>query len=139
MRRAVRAAYLAALPTLSRSLARLPGGGPVALPPRLTVRYLEQCRRAVVAIRPRIPIVALLPGVHRAPGYGYAHPGREPGERAMRRWAARVGAHTLDTAALIGAHVRGGASNPDGIHYGWSGHAALGAALGELLAELLTR
>jgi hypothetical protein len=139
LRRAVRTGYIAALPTLSRSLARLPGGGPVALPPRLTVRYLEHCRRAVTTLRPGIPVVALLPGVHRSAGYGYAHPGREPGERAVLGWAARVGVPTLDTSALVGAHVLGGEGNPDGIHYGWTAHAALGKALGELLGALLHR
>jgi hypothetical protein len=89
LRRAVRTGYVGSLPTLSRALGRLPGGGPVALPPALTVRYLESCRTAVLAIRPGIPVVLMLPGVHRAAAYGYAHPGRDAAMRASRAWAAR--------------------------------------------------
>lgn len=135
LRRAVRRAYLGAQPVLSRAFARaLPGGGPVALPPALTVRHLESCRHAVTAIRPGIPVVVMLPGVHRASAYGYAHPGRPAAERATRSWAASAGVLVLDTSAVIGAHIRAGEGNPDGIHYGWPGHRLVGSALAEVLA-----
>jgi hypothetical protein len=137
LRRVVRDGYLAAQPNLSRAFALLPGGGPVGLPPKLTVQYLESCRRAVTTIRPGIPVIALLPGVHRAPAYGYVHRGRLPAERATRAWAAEVGAATLDVPALIGAHIRAGEGNPDGIHYGWSGHRRLGEGLAGVLAPAL--
>jgi diglucosylglycerate octanoyltransferase len=133
LRRAVRAGYLAAQPALSRALAVLPGGGPVALPPKLTVRYLESCRRAVTTIRPGIPVVALLPSVHRAAVYGGVHAGRAAAERTTRAWAAQVGVATLDLPALVSDHVLGGQGNPDGMHFGWEGHRRVGQALAELL------
>jgi diglucosylglycerate octanoyltransferase len=136
-RRAVRDGYLAAQPWLARLFAGLPGGGPVALPPKLTVRYLESCRRAVTTIRPGIPVVALLPSVHRAPAYGYVHAGRPAAERATRAWAESAGVATLDLPALIGAHIRAGEGNPDGMHFGWSGHQRVGEALAALLAPAL--
>ncbi|EUA18258.1 hypothetical protein I552_9484 [Mycobacterium xenopi 3993] len=49
-----------------------------ALPPHLTVEYLEQTRGAIDFNRPGIPIVASLPSVHIAETYGKAH-------RAARR------------------------------------------------------
>jgi len=137
LRRAVRDGYLAAQPRLARSLALLPGGGPVALPPKLTVQYLESCRRAVTTIRPGIPVVALLPGVHRAPAYGGVHAGRAAAERVTRAWAASAGVATLDVRTLIGAHVMAGEGNPDGIHYGWAGHRRVGEGLAALLAPAL--
>jgi diglucosylglycerate octanoyltransferase len=137
LRHVVRTGYLAAQPVLSRALAVLPGSGPVALPPKLTVRYLEFCRRAVTTIRPGIPVVALLPSVHRAPSYGGVHPGRPAAERATRAWAAQVGALTLDLPALVGDHVLGGLGNPDGIHFGWDAHRGVGLALAELLRPAL--
>lgn len=139
LRRAVRSGYLAVQPRLSRALARLPGGGPVALPPRLTVHYLEACRRAVTAIRPGIPVVALLPSVHRSPAYAGVHAGRPAAERATRAWAARSGVTTLDLRAVVGAHVMSGDGNPDGIHFGWSGHDQVGSALAALLADRVYR
>jgi diglucosylglycerate octanoyltransferase len=137
LRHVVRTGYLAAQPVLSRALAVLPGGGPVALPPKLTVRYLESCRRAVTTIRPGIPVVALLPSVHSAPTYGGVHPGRPAAERATRVWAAQVGALTLDLPALVGDHVLGGLGNPDGMHFGWDAHRRVGTALAELLRRVL--
>jgi len=138
LRRAVRDGYLGAQPALSRALALLPGGGPVALPPRLTVHYLERCRRAVTTIRPGIPVVALLPSVHRASAYGHVHPGRAAAERATRSWASEVGVDTLDLPALIGGHIRAGEGNPDGIHFGWAGHRLVGEGLAALLAPALS-
>lgn len=137
LRRAVRAAYARAQPALARAFATLPGGGPVALPPHVTVAYLDRCTRAVRAIRPHVPVVAITPPPHRAAVYGGVHPGREPAARAVRAWAAAAGADVLDLPALVGAHVLGGAGNPDGMHWGWPGHATVGAACAELLAPRL--
>jgi len=138
LRRAVRSAYVRAQPALSRGFAAtLPGGGPVALPPRLTVQHLERCRRGVLALRPTIPVVAVLPPVHRAAVYGGVHPGRAAAERATRAWAAATGVRLLDLRELVGEHVRSGAGNPDGMHWGWSAHAAVGVACAELLQSAL--
>ena len=138
VRRGVRRAYQAAQPWLAKAFTVLPGGGPVALPPWLTVRGLESVRAAVTAIRPGIPVVAMLPGVHRAQAYGQVHAGRAAAERATSEWASKAGVALLDTAELIGGHVLGGAGNPDGIHYGWWGHARLGEALAQLLTPALS-
>ncbi|GEL16841.1 diglucosylglycerate octanoyltransferase [Pseudonocardia asaccharolytica] len=134
LRRAVRSGYQRTQPALSRALGVLPGGGPVALPPRLTVGYLERCRRAVTMIRPGIPVVAMLPSVHRAPAYGGMHPGRRAAERATRGWAAAAQVALLDLPALVGEHVHSGRGNPDGLHWGWEAHARVGAALAARLA-----
>jgi len=133
LRSFVRSGYLRAQPNLARSFARLPGGGPVALPPRLTVSHLERCRAAVAALRPGLPVVAALPAPHRAAVYGGVHPGRDAADRATRRWAAETGVRVLDVPALVGNHVLGGHGNPDGMHWGWSAHAAVGAALADLI------
>jgi hypothetical protein len=137
VRRLVRHGYRTAQPWLARGFSRLPGGGPVALPPRLTVRYLESCRRAVTTIRPGIPVVAMLPGVHRAPAYGHVHAGRKAAELAMREWAAGHDVALLDLRLVVGPHVLAGQGNPDGIHFGWPGHRQVGIALAARLAPLL--
>jgi hypothetical protein len=137
LRRAVRTGYLNAQPRLARAFARLPGGGPVALPPHLTVSHLERLREAVLTIRPGIPVVATLPAVHRAAAYGSVHPGRAAAERATRSWADRAGVGLLDLPALIGDHVLDGHGNPDGMHWGWDGHTAVGRACADALAPLL--
>jgi hypothetical protein len=139
LRRAVRAGYLRAQPVLARGFAAaLPGGGPVVLPPHLTVEYLERCRRAVLAIRPGLPVVGVLPSVHRAAGYGAVHTGRAAAERATREWARRSGVPLLDLRELVGAHVLAGEGNPDGIHWGWSAHGAVGTACADVLRPSLS-
>jgi len=138
LRRAVRSGYRRAQPHLARAFAvAVPGGGPVALPPHLTVRYLELCRGAVRTIRPGVPVVALLPPVHRAAAYGAVHPGRPAAERATRAWAAGAGADLLDPRALVGEHVLGGHGNPDGMHWGWPAHREVGRACADVLAARL--
>ncbi len=137
LRRAVRTGYRRAQPALARAFAVLPGGGPVALPPHLTVRHLELCRTAVCAIRPGIPVVAMLPPVHRAADYGPVHPGRPAAERATRDWAGRTGVDLLDLRALVGAHVLAGHGNPDGMHWGWPAHRDVGRACADLLRARL--
>nr|WP_308194553.1 diglucosylglycerate octanoyltransferase [Pseudonocardia kujensis] len=133
LRGRVRDGYLRAQPLLARAFAALPGGGPVALPPHLTVSYLERCRAAVTALRPGIPVVAMLPSVHRAAVYGGVHAGRAAAERATRTWADAHGVRVLDAPTLVAGHVLGGHGNPDGMHWGWEAHRRVGETLAELL------
>ncbi|TCK21184.1 diglucosylglycerate octanoyltransferase [Pseudonocardia endophytica] len=138
LRRVVRDGYLRAQPRLSRAFATLPGGGPAGLPARLTVDYLERCRVAVGAVRPGLPLLTLLPSVHRAGVYGGAHPHRPPTLRAVRSWARAHGVAELDVAPLVAEHVLAGYGNPDGMHWGWAGHRAVGEALAVELSGILT-
>jgi hypothetical protein len=93
----------------------------------------------VRAVRPGLPAVAVLPSVHRAPSYAGVHTGRAAGRRAIAGWAAARGVALVDLEAVAGEHVRSGAGNPDGIHWGWPGHELAGAAFAEAIAELLGR
>ena len=131
VRRYVRTAYLRAVPILAKVSRR------VALPPGETVRYLDKTLTAVRALRPEIPAVAALPSVHRAAGYGGAHHGRVATARALRAWSASSGVPLLDLSAVVGDHVLSGQGNPDGIHWGWTGHEQVGKAFAELIGPLL--
>lgn len=137
LRRAVRDGYRRAQPALSRAFATLPGGGPAGLPARLTVDYLERCRIAVDAVRPGLPVLTLLPSVHRAAVYGGAHPHRPTTLRAVRSWARHNGVAELDVAPLVTEHVLAGYGNPDGMHWGWAAHRRVGSALAAELAGLV--
>lgn len=137
LRRAVRDGYRRVQPALSRAFATLPGGGPAGLPARLTVDYLERCRVAVDVVRPGLPMLTLLPSVHRAGVYGGAHPHRPASDRAVRAWARSSGVAQLDVAPLVAEHVLAGHGNPDGMHWGWAAHRGVGTALATELARLL--
>lgn len=133
LRRAARRAYLASQPVLAKAMR----GRPVALPPRLTVHYLDKCLHGVRSLRPELPAVAALPSIHRASSYGYVHTGHAPGTRAIVGWASSRKVPVIDLPTLVGEHVRSGAGNPDGMHWGWPAHRVVGEAFASAIAELL--
>ncbi|WP_308258615.1 diglucosylglycerate octanoyltransferase [Saccharothrix obliqua] len=132
LRRRARRAYRALLPGLSRLL----GGYPVALPPHLTVRYLDSCVRSVRALEPGIRAVGMTPAVHRSPVYANVHTGRPAAERAVRAWASGADVPLLDVPSLVGDHVRSRRGNPDGMHWGWEGHMLVGEAMADLIRSV---
>lgn len=123
LRRVVRAGYRAAQPRLAHL------GRPVALPPRLSVHYLEQCRAALGQLRPELPVLATLPARHRAAAYGRVHAGRPAAVAALSTWSARSGVPLVDLGAAVGEHVLAGRGNPDGLHWGWEAHEAVAEAV----------
>ncbi|ROP37883.1 diglucosylglycerate octanoyltransferase [Saccharothrix texasensis] len=132
LRRRARTGYRTLQPVLSRAFC----GYPVALPPRLTVRYLDDSVRAVRALQPRIRVVGMTPSVHCSPAYAGVHSGRAAGERALRSWAGEAGVPLLDVPPLVGEHVRSRLGNPDGMHWGWEGHELVGRAMAELIRSV---
>ncbi|NKS64117.1 SGNH/GDSL hydrolase family protein [Rhodococcus hoagii] len=123
LRRVVRTGYQWLQPRLSKL------GRPVALPPRLSVEYLESCRDALAAIRPDLPVIGTYPSVHRCDAYGRVHAGREPAVRALETWSAQKGVPMVDLAAAVRDNVFSDHANPDGIHWGWDAHEEVAAAM----------
>jgi diglucosylglycerate octanoyltransferase len=132
LRRWARQSYVSAQP----HLARLLGGRPVALPPHLTVRYLSDSLRSVRNLEYDMPVVGIVPSVHRASSYGGVHTGHAAAVRAVRSWGARDSVPLLDLPSVIGSHVRSGRGNPDGMHWGWEGHELVGSAMAELIRSV---
>ncbi|OBG86132.1 lysophospholipase [Mycobacterium sp. E802] len=96
-----------------------------ALPPHLTVEYLEMTRNAIDFNRPGIPVVASLPSVHIADTYGKAHHGREPTVKAITAWADEHDVPLVDLKAAVADEVLSGRGNPDGIHWNFEAHRAV--------------
>src|SRR5690606_32370542 len=133
LRRVARGGYRAVQPLL----ARLTRGRPAVLPARLTERYLDTAVGALRVLRPDLPVVGWLPSVHRSASYGGVHTERAVTHARLAAWAARTDVPMLDLPAVIAEHVLGGHGNPDGMHWGWEGHAAVGRAMAERIAPLL--
>lgn len=123
LRRRVRSAYQWLQPRLS------PLGWPVALPPKLSVEYLEDCRTSLAYMRPDLPVIGCLPSVHRSDAYGGIHAGRPAAVRALRAWSADTGVPLVDLGEAVRANIASGDANPDGIHWGWDGHRAVADAM----------
>ncbi|MEV0332615.1 diglucosylglycerate octanoyltransferase [Nocardia sp. NPDC050717] len=130
LRRGVRASYNWLQPKLSKL------GRPVALPPRVSVDYLEQSREALNHLRPELPVVAVLPSVHKCDAYGRVHRGRARAVKALRAWSGRTAVPLVDLGEAVRDDIESGAANPDGIHWGWAGHAAVATAMTKALQEV---
>ncbi|WP_370012276.1 diglucosylglycerate octanoyltransferase [Nocardia cyriacigeorgica] len=130
LRRGVRATYQWLQPKLSKL------GRPVALPPKVSVSYLEQSREALAQLRPDLPVVAVLPSVHNCAAYGRVHRGRERAVRALRAWSERTSVPLVDLGEAVRENIFSDAANPDGIHWGWDGHTAVANAMVKTLQEV---
>lgn len=128
LRRWVRDGYGWAQPRLS-PIARS------ALPPHVTVEYLEMTRNAIDFNRPGIPVVASLPSVHIAATYGKAHHGREPTVQAITAWAEERHVALVDLKAAVADEVLSGRGNPDGIHWNFEAHRSVAELMLKGLAE----
>ncbi len=130
LRRLVRSTYNWLQPKLSKL------GRPVALPPKVSVDYLEQSREALAQLRPDLPFVAVLPSVHKAEAYGRVHSGRPRAVKALQAWSARSAVPLVDLGEAVRENVFSGDANPDGIHWGWAGHTAVATAMVKTLQEV---
>lgn len=131
LRRRVRSAYLKAQPRLA------PLGWPMALPPDVTVAYLEQCREAIAAVRPGIPIIGITTPSHWCADYGFAHPGWKRTADAVREWADAKGVPLAPHYELSFPHLRAGNGNPDGIHWSFDVHRDVAGETAAVLRRAL--
>ena len=104
-----------------------------ALPPELTVEYLEMTRGAIDFNRPGIPIVACLPSVHiAAPTDAHTAPGDRRGDHRLGGRAS----HATGGPQRSGRRkILGGRGNPDGIHWNFEAHGAVAELMLKALAE----
>ncbi|MGE3812035.1 MAG: GDSL-type esterase/lipase family protein [Candidatus Nanopelagicales bacterium] len=131
VRRRVRDAYRAAAPHVIRAT----GGRMRQLPQVATDHYLARIVQGVRTYRPGIPVVLIGPSPHNADSYP-SHRHHDPAVAAARRWAAEHDAGIVDLDPIVAPTLRDGSGNPDGMHWAWSVHDAIGEAVaGELLAR----
>lgn len=116
LRRIARGGYQWLQPRLA------PLGRPVALPPKVSVQYLERTRSALAYVRPDLPVIATLPSTHRCDAYARVHAGRPAAVRATTAWARTHALPLVDLGAAVDTHMDTAEANPDGIHWGWEGH-----------------
>ncbi|MGV9672132.1 diglucosylglycerate octanoyltransferase [Gordonia sp. NPDC003504] len=135
LRQVVRDGYQWVQPRASRA------GWPMALPPRVTVEYLEKTRAALSHLRPDLPIVVCLPSTHHSPYYGHVHSGRIPTTAAMRRWAREHALPIVDLHPITRDAFADPAAemNPDGIHWGFDCHRQIADAVAAVAEAALRR
>ncbi len=130
VRRQVRALYLNASPKVIRAT-----GGPLRqLPQRATDHYLTRLVQAVRHFHPDLPIAAMTPPPHRAslyPSQRYF----EPAVAACHAWGERTDVAIVDVTDVCLSGLARGTHNPDGMHFGWDTHAAIGAMVAETVSH----
>jgi hypothetical protein len=126
LRRTARRAYRRAHPVL----VRLTGGRLRCLPQAATDRYLSRVVRGVRHFRPGLPVVALTPAPWRSPDYP-VRCGHAASVLAARAWARAEDVALVDLDRVIGAMHDEGRGNPDGLHWDWPTHAAVGALVAQ--------
>jgi len=132
LRRQVRRAYSAATPWVIRAT----DGRLRQLPQGATDHYLGRIVDGIHHYRPGIPVVLLGPSPHTASAYP-SHRQHAPAVAAARRWAAEHDARLVDLDPIVTPSLLAGTGNPDGIHWAWDVHSAIGRALAtELSADL---
>jgi diglucosylglycerate octanoyltransferase len=133
LRRAVRRTYRRVHP----DVVRLTGGRLRCLPQVATDHYLTRVVEGIRHFRPALPVVATTPSPWRSPDYP-VRSGHGASVRAARSWAARHDVALVELDPLVGPmHERGG-GNPDGLHWDWPTHAAVGAAVGAAVRAVTT-
>jgi len=131
LRRGARGAYAVAAPRVMR----LTGGRMRQLPQAATDHYLTRCVEAVRAFRPGIPVVLMGPSPWESALYPPTR-GHAPAVVAAREWARGQGTGFVDLDPVVRPALDRREGNPDGLHWGWPTHAAVGAALAhELRAQ----
>ena len=130
LRRKVRRAYRNSAPFIVAKT----GGLMRQLPQQATNRYLTRIVQAVRAIRGDIPILAMTP----SPYGGDTYPSQKfhlAARAAMLSWGAAEGVCTVDIENIVSQSRQLGESNPDGMHWGWATHQAVGQELAGVLAR----
>lgn len=102
------------------------------LPQAATERYWDRIVTAVRHWRPDIPIALVGPSAHAALTYP-SHRHHAAAVQAAASWAraARVG--FVDVDRWVVPSLSDGSGNPDGLHWAWSVHEAVGQALATAL------
>jgi len=130
LRRRVRNAYLTTAPQIIRAT-----NGPFRqLPQDVTDRYLTRCVEAIRYLRPGIPVVLLAPSPYRAVTY----PSGAYHARAVasaRVWAALHDVVLVETDRRVLPSLRDGTGNPDGMHWSFDVHAAVGRDLAAAISQ----
>lgn len=99
-----------------------PVGWPMALPPRVTVDYLDKTHASLAALRPKAPVAVVGPAVHRTRAYAYAQPGWSKTDAAMRAWCDGAGVAFVPVRDLCDWSFDLGINNIDGIHWSFEMH-----------------
>lgn len=128
VRRQVRRAYR----QWSPHMIKVSGGIMRQLPQDATSRYLTRIVEAIRHWRPGVPVALVGPSAHRAETYP-SHRHHMAARHAARIWSRTHDVHYVDVDPWVLPSLYSGTGNPDGLHWAWEVHSAVGTALAAAL------
>ncbi|HVE99361.1 MAG TPA: SGNH/GDSL hydrolase family protein [Mycobacteriales bacterium] len=133
VRRAARRVFHRAHPYGVRVL----GGRLRVLPQAATDAYLTRTVEALRVVRPGIPVLGVVPPPYRSAYHGHGHvtSTHAAAVAASRRWGTAHDVPLVDLDEIVTPYADRGDLNPDGLHWGWAAHDAVGRAFAEALAR----
>jgi lysophospholipase L1-like esterase len=112
---------------------RVTGGRLRVLGQPATDHYLTRCVRGIRELWPGKRVVGMVPPPYDAGYHGHVSRPHAAAATAARAWAAREQVPMVDADAIITSYLATGRMNPDGMHWDWEGHRAVGEAFADLL------
>lgn len=119
--------------------ARLLGGRWRTLPASVTDHYVTRAVEGIRFFHPDLPVIGVVPPGHSAPAYGRissAHPAAVARTLSL---GARLGIPLLRQDEWVAPFLGAAEMNPDGLHWGWACHAAVGEHAADVVAAALRR
>jgi len=133
LRATVRQGYHRTHPYVARALR----GRVRVLPQSVTDHYLSRCVAGIRHFHPEVPILGVVPTPTYAASYGYVTAGEPAAQEAARSWGHREGVSLVELPRLVAPSLAAGTANPDGIHWNWDVHAAVGGEVARMAQQAL--
>jgi len=108
-----------------------------ALPQAATDHYLSRSLAGVRHFRPGLPAAGFVPYTHASAYHAHNRWGFPAAQAAARAWGAAHDVGMLELWPIVAPELAAGRMNPDGMHFSWGVHAAVGEGLAELLGPAL--
>jgi len=109
------------------------------LPQSLTDEFLTRSVDGVRYFHPNMRVLGIVPPGHDAPAYGRNIAGHPRAIKASVTWARRAGVEMLRLDEWVAPFIGAPGMNPDGMHWGWDCHHAVGEQAAGLLRGQLIR
>lgn len=132
---ALRRTVTGAFRSLQPHAARILNGRWRNLPQPLTDHYLTRCVEGIRYFHPELAVFGVTPPPHAAPGYGRVTAGHRPAVRAAVRWAKEHDVPLLHLHEWVAPFIGTPEMNPDGIHWSWPCHEAVGREAATVVSQ----
>ena len=106
------------------------------LPQAAVDRYLSRSVQALRSLHPQIQLIGWIPYEHASRYYGYVLDGHDTAVQAAKAWGIEHEVPMVDLDEIVTPHMRAGLGNPDGMHWGWQSHHAVGEMTEKIIRNL---